>query len=335
MARPQPQLEPAAAQSSRSAAYTNPPPRDQQDHTAQRKFRLLIQKEIGLTRTGCRSTHTNLARSPRSLLQAHLPARARKANFSASSIQWLLQGHAQQDEQATTCDPLRARPEPTNRSPRVGASRYPAPLRRHHSYAGRSISPYHVRRRTHCSRWTSQISSTTQTRSPVSCHPPAAAAPITTVPRASAVSSPHSGTAYTEGAHTRPSSSSESTPLNNHDESWSMEKLRSKWSRPFIATLGRALTLDVVVFQASASEKLRFHLGSVARRVRAWTGDDVACHRRYTRAPRASRLPATRPGLITMARGVAGVGPRRTRREVLFVAQAEPARVFLEVDFLV
>ena len=36
-----------------------------------------------------------------------------------------------------------------------------------------------------------------------------------------------------------------------------------------------------------------------------------------------------------MARGVAGVGPRRTRRGELFVAQAEPALVFLEVDFLV
>jgi hypothetical protein len=66
-----------------------------------------------------------------------------------------------------------------------------------------------------------------------------------------------------------------------------------EWSCSTIAKLaaGKMLT------SPSASEKLRFHLGFVARRVRACRADDEVRCLGPTRVPRANRVP--RPGLMT------------------------------------
>ena len=67
---------------------------------------------------------------------------------------------------------------------------------------------------------------------------------------------------------------------NDNDESWpTEEKVRSRWSCSTIATLAAGANA-----KTPTSEKLRFHLGSVARRVRARrAGGDVAVPKTHAR----------------------------------------------------
>ena len=78
------------------------------------------------------------------------------------------------------------------------------------------------------------------------------------------------------------------------DESWpTEEKLRSRWSCSTIATLAAGANAKTPT-SPSASEKLRFHLGSVARRVRACrAGGDAAVPKTHARS---SSEPIATPG---------------------------------------
>jgi hypothetical protein len=78
------------------------------------------------------------------------------------------------------------------------------------------------------------------------------------------------------------------------DESWpTEEKLRSRWSCSTIGTLAAGANAKTPT-SPSASEKLRFHLGSVARRVRACrAGGDAAVPKTHARS---SSEPIATPG---------------------------------------
>lgn len=68
------------------------------------------------------------------------------------------------------------------------------------------------------------------------------------------------------------------------DESWPTEKLRLRWPCSTIATLAAGSSAKTPMSPA-APEKLRFHLGSVARCVRACrTGGDVVVPKTHARS---------------------------------------------------
>ena len=81
------------------------------------------------------------------------------------------------------------------------------------------------------------------------------------------------------------------------DESWpTEEKLSSRWSCSTIATLA-AGTNGNMPTSPSASEKLRFHLGSVARRVRARrVGSDAAVPKTHARSSSEPTAPPEADG---------------------------------------